>query len=68
VGHTHISPGVHLAGNLVVGECTHIGIGAVELPNLRIGNDCFIGAGSVVRENVSVNIAVAGNLAPRIDS
>lgn len=44
----HLSPGVHLAGTVRVGEGTWIGIGASVINNLRIAADCRIGAGAVV--------------------
>lgn len=47
----HISPGVHLAGTVTVGEGTHVGTGSAVIPGIRIGAWSLIGAGSaVVRE------------------
>jgi acetyltransferase EpsM len=44
--------GVHISGNVKVGEGTLIGTGAVILPNITIGKWCKIGAGAVVTRNV----------------
>lgn len=46
--YTHISPGVHVAGTVSVGECTWIGIGTSIKNNLYIASNCIIGAGSVI--------------------
>lgn len=50
--YTHISPGVHIAGTVSIGECSWVGIGATVKNNVYIGSDCIIGAGSVVIDNL----------------
>lgn len=50
--YTHISPGVHVAGTVSIGECTWIGIGASIKNNLYITSNCTIGAGSVIVKNL----------------
>lgn len=57
----HISPGVHLAGNVSVGSCSWIGIGSSIREGITIGPDCMIGAGSVVVRDVPPASKVAGN-------
>jgi sugar O-acyltransferase (sialic acid O-acetyltransferase NeuD family) len=47
-----IMPGVHLSGNVSVGEGTFIGSGAVVLQNIKIGKWCRIGAGAVVTRDI----------------
>lgn len=46
--HAHIAPGVHLAGNVTVGEGTLIGIGSAAIPGMTIGQWTIIGAGAVI--------------------
>lgn len=50
----HISPGVHLAGTVKVGNNTWLGIGSNVKNNICIVNDCIIGAGSVVIRNITI--------------
>jgi len=57
----HISPGVHLAGNVKVGEGTHIGIGAIVIQRLKIGKWATIGAGAVIIRDVPDYAVVVGN-------
>jgi acetyltransferase EpsM len=52
--------GVHISGNVRIGEGTYIGSGAVVLPNIKIGKWCTIGAGSVVTKDVPDNCIIAG--------
>ena len=44
----HISPLVACAGDVTVGEYTHIGIGSCIIQGISIGSNSIIGAGSVV--------------------
>ena len=57
----HVCPGVHLAGNVVIGARTWIGIGAVAKQGIRIGANATIGAGAVVIRDVPDNATVVGN-------
>lgn len=58
--YVHVSPAAALAGNVYVGEGTHIGIGASILPGVRIGKWCTVGAGAVVINNVPDYTTVVG--------
>lgn len=58
--YVHISPGVHLAGNVKVGELSHIGIGASVVQGVRIGKGVIIGAGAVVINNIPDNVTAVG--------
>jgi sugar O-acyltransferase (sialic acid O-acetyltransferase NeuD family) len=44
--------GVHISGNVKIGEGTLIGSGAVILPNITIGKWSKIGAGAVVTKDI----------------
>ena len=44
----HISPGVHIAGNVTIYAETWVGIGSVIKNNLTIAKNVIIGAGAVV--------------------
>ena len=57
---SHISPGVHLAGNVVVEEGAHIGIGACAIPGIRIGQGSIIGAGAAVIHDVPAGVIATG--------
>lgn len=48
----HISVGVHLAGNVEVGNKTWIGAGATVSNGVNICDECTIGAGGVVIKNI----------------
>lgn len=52
--------GVHVSGNVKIGEGTLIGSGAVILPNITIGKWCKIGAGAVVTKNIPDHCTVVG--------
>ncbi|WP_069637352.1 UDP-N-acetylbacillosamine N-acetyltransferase [Campylobacter pinnipediorum] len=58
--YSHISPNASLAGNVKVGELTHIGIGSCIIECVNIGKNCIIGAGSTVLKDVDDNSKVYG--------
>jgi sugar O-acyltransferase (sialic acid O-acetyltransferase NeuD family) len=58
--HSHICPGVRLAGNVSIGARSIIGIGASVLPGVRIGEGCTIGAGSVVNRDMPPHVVAFG--------
>ena len=57
----HISPNATLAGNVKIGEGTHIGIGACVIPGMIIGKWCTVGAGTVITKNIPDFSIVVGN-------
>lgn len=62
LGHAvHISPGAHLAGGVIVADCSWVGIGASVKQLVAIGSNVMIGAGSVVLKDVASDNVVAGN-------
>jgi sugar O-acyltransferase (sialic acid O-acetyltransferase NeuD family) len=57
---THLAPGVHLAGNVYVGEGSLLGVGSVVKPGVRIGRWATVGAGGVVVQDVAEGEIVMG--------
>lgn len=57
----HLSPNVSLAGNVSVGEGSHVGIGATVIQGIKIGKWTVIGAGAVIIEDVPDYAVVVGN-------
>jgi sugar O-acyltransferase (sialic acid O-acetyltransferase NeuD family) len=55
-----ISPGVHIAGNVSVGEGCYFGIGSSVIPRLSIGAWTIVGAGATVIQNVPDAVTVVG--------
>ncbi len=58
--HTHLAPGVNVAGDVRVGEGVFAGIGAKIIPGISFGDWALIGAGAVVTRDVEVAAKVAG--------
>ena len=58
--HVHLCPGVHLCGNVSVGELTMVGAGVIVIPGVRIGRACEIGAGAVVTHDIPDNSLAIG--------
>lgn len=50
--YVHISPGVHTAGTVKIGNGTWLGIGSAINNNIDIVGNCIIGAGAVVVKNI----------------
>ena len=57
----HISPGVHLAGGVIVGKYTWVGIGSNVRQLVSIGKQTVVGAGSVVVKNLPDSVTAFGN-------
>jgi sugar O-acyltransferase (sialic acid O-acetyltransferase NeuD family) len=58
--HSHICPGVTIAGNVVIGKNCWIGLGAKIIQNCVIGDNVFVAAGAVVTKNIKSNSFVKG--------
>lgn len=58
--HTHICPGVTIAGSVKIGKNCWIGLGAKIIENCEIGDNVFVAAGSVVTRNLKSNSFVKG--------
>lgn len=57
----HISPNASLAGNVLIGEGSQVGIGASIIQGVRVGKWCTIGAGAVIIKDVPDYAVVVGN-------
>jgi len=55
-----LDPSVVTAGNVVIGECSHIHTNATIINQVEIGESAIVGAGAVVLKNVQKNTVVAG--------
>ena len=59
--YVHIAPGVHLCGQVHVGEGTLVGVGSSVIPCVHIGKWSVIGAGSVVVNDIPDGCRCYGN-------
>jgi sugar O-acyltransferase (sialic acid O-acetyltransferase NeuD family) len=59
--HSHLCPGVRLAGDVTVGDRTMLGTASCCIPGIVIGSDALVGAGSVVVRNVPDKCKALGN-------
>ncbi len=55
-----VAPGVHISGNVTIGEGAFIGTGANLLERVKIGRWAVVGAGSTVLDEVPANSIVVG--------
>jgi sugar O-acyltransferase (sialic acid O-acetyltransferase NeuD family) len=65
---THISPGVHLAGTVKIGQSAWIGIGSIVSNNVNIISGCKLGAGAVVVKDIKEPGTYVGVPVRRINS
>ncbi len=56
----HISPSAALAGAVVIGQCSWIGIGAKVIQQIKIDSDVIVGAGAVVNRNLPNSVTAVG--------
>jgi sugar O-acyltransferase (sialic acid O-acetyltransferase NeuD family) len=56
----HISPGCHLAGNVICRVDAFIGTGASIIPRIQIGARAIVGAGATVISDVPSDVLAAG--------
>jgi sugar O-acyltransferase (sialic acid O-acetyltransferase NeuD family) len=56
----HICPGVHLGGNVAVGDGSWVGIGSRVLQGITIGKNVMVGAGSTVIRDIPDDAVVMG--------
>ena len=65
--YVHISPGVHLAGTVKVGQGSWLGIGSVVSNNINITSGCKVGAGAVVVKDITEPGTYVGVPVTKID-
>ncbi len=58
--HSHICPGVVMAGNVKIGKNCWIGLGSKIIENCVIGDNVFVAAGTVVTKDIKSNSFVKG--------
>lgn len=58
---THICPNTALAGGVIVGSKSWVGIGSQVKQLITIGDNCLIGAGSTVVKNIPDNVTAFGS-------
>ncbi len=56
----HIAPQCALAGNVVIGEQSFLGVGSKVIPKMQIGNNVMLGAGSVVVSHIPASVTAFG--------
>ncbi|HMY81584.1 MAG TPA: acetyltransferase [Agitococcus sp.] len=56
----HVCPGVNIAGGVVVGDFTWIGIGSAVKQMVSIGSNVVIGAGAAVISDIPDNVKIVG--------
>lgn len=58
--YVHVSPGVHIAGTVNIGEETWVGIGSTVINNINISSKCIIGAGGLVNKDIEESDTYVG--------
>ena len=58
--HTHICPGVTIAGNVEIGKNCWIGLGSKIIENCKIGDNVFVAAGTLITKNIKSNSFLKG--------
>jgi sugar O-acyltransferase (sialic acid O-acetyltransferase NeuD family) len=58
--HSHIAPGVTVAGTVRIGSRCFLGLKSGVFPNLTIGDDVVVMAGALVTRSVSSGLVVGG--------
>ncbi len=56
----HLSPGVHLGGEVRVDDYSWLGVGAVVINRVTIGQEVIVGAGSCVTGDLPDKVTVVG--------
>ena len=54
-------PGVHVSGNVVIGNRTEIGTGTQIIQGKQVGDGAIVGAGTVVVKDIPSYCTVVGN-------
>ncbi len=56
----HVSPGVHIAGQVKIGDYTWLGIGSTVIQKCSIKENVMVGAGAVVIRDIPSSVTVLG--------
>ncbi|MBK8418011.1 acetyltransferase [Candidatus Villigracilis saccharophilus] len=54
------APGVHISGQVDIGEGTYFGTGAVVVDKIKVGEWTIVGAGAVVAKSLPANVTAVG--------
>ena len=60
-------PGVHLSGEVKIGDCNLLGVNSVVLQQIKIGNNVTLGAGSVLMTKPKDGYTYIGTPAKKFD-
>lgn len=63
----HVAPGANIAGEVLIGHHSWIGVGSAIRQCIKIGDSVMVGAGSVVVSDVQSNTTVVGSPARLIN-
>lgn len=55
-----LMPGVHISGDVVLGEGTYFGVGSVVINKVKVGAWSVVGAGAVVTKDVPSGVVTVG--------
>jgi acetyltransferase EpsM len=58
--YVHLGPGVHLAGNVAIGEGAFLGIGTQAIPGVSVGCWSQVGAGGVIVLDIPDHVLAVG--------
>lgn len=58
--HTHIAPGVNIAGRCTIKDGVFIGIGSTIISSITVGKNSIIGAGSIVIRDIPKDVVAVG--------
>ena len=62
-----LMPGVHLSGEVSIGDCNLLGVDSVVLQQIKVGNNITLGAGSVLMTKPKDNCTYIGVPAKKFD-
>ena len=58
--YSHIAPGVHLGGQVIVEDGAFVGLGASVIPRVNIGAWSMVGSGAVVISDIPAGVTAVG--------
>lgn len=57
---SHVAPGAHLGGDVIVGEGAFVGIGGIVMPQRQVGDWATVGAGALASRTVPPGVTIVG--------